>query len=82
MSLTAGQTITITMDTGDGLDSYLVLANPNGFPVAVNDDDDEGTLGVGSRIVFTADATGVYVFEASTFNSLDTGSYTLGVTIS
>jgi hypothetical protein len=82
VTLTAGQTITITLDTGDDLDTYLVLADPLGFPVAVNDDDDEGDLGVGSRVVFTAETTGVYVFEASTFNGLDTGSYTLGVTIS
>jgi hypothetical protein len=82
VSLTAGQTITITLNTGNTLDTYLVLADPLGFPVDVNDDDDTGVLGVGSRIVYTADVSGVYVFEASTFDGLDTGSYTLGVTIS
>lgn len=82
VTLTAGQTVEVTMDSGDELDTYLLLAGPaNGFLVAGNDDDDEGTLGVGSRIVYTATVTGVYVIEASTFNSLDTGSYTLGVTI-
>jgi hypothetical protein len=81
--LTAGQTITVTMDSGDDLDTYLLLAGPAfGELVAGNDDDDEGALGVGSRMVYTATATGVYVIEASTFNGLDTGSYTLGVTIS
>jgi hypothetical protein len=83
VALTAGQTITVTMDSGDDLDTYLLLADPTlGFLVAGNDDDDEGTLGVGSRIVYTATTTGVYVIEASTFNGLDTGNYTLGVTIS
>jgi hypothetical protein len=82
VALTAGQTITITLDTGDELDTYLVLAAPLGFPVAANDDDEEEVLGVGSRVVFTAGVTGVYVFEASTFNGLATGNYTLGVTIS
>jgi hypothetical protein len=83
VSLTAGQTITVTMDSGDDLDTYLLLADPTlGFLVAGNDDDEEGGLGVGSRIVYTATATGVYVIEASTFNMLDTGNYTLGVTIS
>lgn len=83
VALTAGQTITITMDSGDELDTYLLLAAPTlGFLVAGNDDDDDGVLGVGSRIVYSATSTGVYVIEASTFNGLDTGSYTLGVTIS
>jgi hypothetical protein len=83
VSLTAGQTITVTMDSGDDLDTYLLLAGPTlGELVAGNDDDDEGVLGVGSRLVYTATVTGVYVIEASTFNGLDTGSYTLGVTIS
>lgn len=83
VALTAGQTITVTMDSGDELDTYLLLAGPvNGFLLAGNDDDDEGALGVGSRLVYTATVTGVYVIEASTFNGLDEGAYTLGVTIS
>ena len=82
VTLTAGQTVEITLDTGDDLDTYLILADPKGLPVAVNDDDDEETLGVGSRIIYTAEVTGVHVFEASTFNGLDTGNYQLGVTIS
>lgn len=83
VSLVAGQTITITMDSGDELDTYLLLAEPTlGVLAAGNDDDDEGELGVGSRIVYTATVTGVYVIEASTFKGIDTGNYTLGVTIS
>jgi hypothetical protein len=83
VALTAGQTITVTMDSGDDLDTYLLLAGPTvGELVAGNDDDDEGALGVGSRLVYTATVSGVYVIEASTFNGLDTGNYTLGVTIS
>jgi hypothetical protein len=54
----------------------------NGFLVAGNDDDDSEGLGVGSRMVFTAPVSGVYVIEASTFNGLDTGTYTLSVSIS
>jgi len=82
VSLTAGQTVTVTLDSGDNLDTYLLLAGPTyGELVAGNDDDDEGVLGVGSRMTYTAAVTGVYVIEASTFNGLDTGDYTLGVTI-
>jgi hypothetical protein len=79
VSLAAGQTITVTMNTGNILDSFLVLADPTGLPVALNDDD---SFGEGSRIVFTARVSGVYVFEASTYNALDTGNYTLNVAIS
>jgi len=82
VTLTAGQTITVTMDSGDDLDTYLLLANSaSGFVVAKNDDDDNGVLGVGSRMIYTATVSGVYVIEASTFNGLDTGNYTLGITI-
>jgi len=83
VTLTAGQTITVTMDSGDDLDTYLLLAAPGlGFLVAGNDDDDDGALGVGSKLIYTATTSGVYVIEASTFGTLDTGNYTLGVTIS
>lgn len=82
VALTAGQTVTVTMDSGDQLDTYLLLASgATGFLVDGNDDDDEGVLGVGSRLVYTAPVSGVYVIEATTFGDLDTGSYTLGVTI-
>jgi hypothetical protein len=82
VTLTAGQTITVTMDSGDDLDTYLLLAAPGtGILVAGNDDDPTEALGVGSRMTYTATATGVYVIEASTFNGLDTGNYTLGVSI-
>lgn len=82
VALTAGQTIVVTMDSGNNLDTYLLMAGPeNGYIVAGNDDDPTGILGVGSRMTYTATTTGVHVIEASTFNGLDTGSYTLGVTI-
>jgi hypothetical protein len=32
-------------------------------------------------MTYTATQSGVYVIEASTFNGLDTGNYTLGVSI-
>lgn len=81
VSLTAGQTITVEMDSDDDLDTYLLMANRFGVLVAGNDDDDAGILGVGSRMVYTATEAGVYIIEASTFNGRDTGDYTLRVTI-
>jgi hypothetical protein len=82
VTLTAGQTVTITLNTGDDLDTVLYLASRDGVLVASNDDDDTGNLGVGSRVVYTATQSGVYVIEATTYSGHDTGTYTLGVTIS
>lgn len=82
VTLEEGQTATITLDSGNQLDTFLLVALPGlGVVTAFNDDDDEGTLEVGSRVVFTAPVSGVYVIEASTYDELDTGDYTLGVTI-
>ena len=81
VTLTAGQTITVTMDSGNVLDTFLLLVEPGTGRLVAGNDDAE-SLGVGSRMDYTATVTGVHVIEASTFNGLDTGAYTLGVTIS
>lgn len=79
ITLSAGQAVTIKADSGDDLDTYMLIADANGFLLAGNDDDDTGALGVGSRIDFVAPAAGTYFIEQSTFNGLDTGNYTLTV---
>lgn len=76
--LPAGE-LEVIMDSGDDLDTYLLLANDQGFLVAGNDDDDDGALGVGSRLRFTVTEPRVYHIEASTFNGLDTGAYNFAV---
>jgi hypothetical protein len=76
IALSANQSVVFKADSGDDLDTYMILADADGNVLAINDDDDTGTLGVGSRINFTAPAAGTYVIEQSTFNGLDTGSYT------
>jgi hypothetical protein len=82
VSLTAGQTMVVTMDSDNALDPYLLLADANlGFLVAANDDDEDIDT-TNSRMVYTATATGVYVIEATSFDARSTGNYTLGVTIS
>ncbi|MEO8335769.1 MAG: PPC domain-containing protein [bacterium] len=82
VTLTAGQTIEVTMDSGNNLDTYLSLAGPaDGRLVAANDDDNNGSLGVGSRMNYTATVAGVYVIEATTYYSFDQGTYTLHVSI-
>lgn len=77
ITLTNGQAVTIKADSGDDLDTYMLIADANGVLVAGNDDDNTGALGVGSRIDFVAPAAGTYYIEQSTFNGLDTGNYTL-----
>lgn len=82
VNLTAGQTITVLMDSGNQLDTYLLLAPlRTGLLAAANDDDEEEALGSGSRMVYTATETGVYVIEGTTFSDGATGNYTLSVTI-
>ena len=81
VSLTAGQTVDITVDTGNILDSRLVVADRLGLVVAENDDDPSGTLGVGSAVSFTATDAGTYIIQVTTFNAGDTGNYTLGISV-
>lgn len=78
ITLAAGP-VEIAIDTGDNLDSYLLMADGEGKIVAGNDDDNDGVLGVGSRIRFTVTTPGVYFIEVSTFNGLDTGSYNMTI---
>jgi hypothetical protein len=73
VTLTAGQTLTVSMDSGGSFDTYLLLADLD-FGRLVDSGD--------NGMVYTATESGVFVIEASTFDSLDTGAYTLSVTIS
>lgn len=82
LPLEEGQTVTVTMQPADGMDPYLSAALPGlGIVTAYNDDDPEGTLGLGSRMTFTTPFAGVYVIEASSVYNRETGGYTLDVTI-
>ncbi|BCM88801.1 hypothetical protein IAD21_00643 [Abditibacteriota bacterium] len=79
ISVAAPGQLEITQDSGDDLDTYLKLFNASGELLAENDDDNQGVLGVGSRIVYQVSTPGIYYIVASTFNGLDTGNYTLNV---
>ncbi|HET6229799.1 MAG TPA: PPC domain-containing protein [Longimicrobiaceae bacterium] len=81
LPLEAGQSVTIILDTGHSMDSWLTLAGPDGGVAAENDDANPADALDGSRIDFTAPAAGMYVIEASTSSAGATGNYTLGVTI-
>jgi len=74
-----GQQISILL-TSATLDTYLYLIGPNGNVVA-SDDDSAGNLN--SRIPatgsFTLQQSGTFIIEATTFDSFDTGSFTLAL---
>ena len=79
ISVAAAGQLEITQDSGNDLDTLLKLTNASGEVIAVNDDDDTGVLGVGSRIVYSVTEPGIYYIIASTFGNRDTGAYTLNV---
>ncbi|MBX7459196.1 M10 family metallopeptidase C-terminal domain-containing protein [Qipengyuania sp. 1NDH17] len=79
IELEAGQTISISLSgTGSNPvpDTYLAIYNSSGFELARNDD---GGDGLNSLMRFTASTTGTYYIEADSYNSLETGEYTLTV---
>lgn len=85
VALTRGQTLTVTMKEHyitPQLDPWLELANrETGVIVATNDNDPTGVLGAGSRIVYTAPETGMYVIEASSARRGQDGLYLLQISI-
>lgn len=74
--LRPGQQVTITMQSS-AFDTYLILYNSAGSPVASNDD---GAGGTNSRIVYTATAEDVFYIGANALFTTGTGAYTLTVT--
>jgi hypothetical protein len=72
--LIAGQSITVTMNSTD-VDAWLSILEPGTLTVLAEDDDSAG--GNNARVTFTAASEGVYIIEASTFSTAETGVYTL-----
>jgi hypothetical protein len=68
-----GTRLSIAMDA-NSVDPFLVLTDPSGAVVAT--DDDSG-VGNDARIVVTLPATGAYTIEATSFQTIWTGDYTL-----
>jgi Ca2+-binding RTX toxin-like protein len=77
LSLTAGYRYDFAMDatTGSSLDTYLRLLNGNGVELAFNDD----SVGLNSRLSFTASAGGTYYLSAQGYGST-IGGYSLSMT--
>ncbi len=79
-NVTAGQTFTLTLEATSGnLDTYLILLDPSGTPVAENDDVEFGNLN--SEIVYTAPTDGEYDVVVSNI-AQTSGEYRLVVEIS
>ncbi|HXF96651.1 MAG TPA: Ig-like domain-containing protein [Gemmatimonadales bacterium] len=73
--LFTGQTVTITESSG-AVDPYLSLFRSTGELVA---EDDTSGGGTAARITFTAPATDIYVVDAGTALTDQTGSYSLAL---
>lgn len=77
LSLTAGYRYDFAMDAtaGSSLDTYLRLLNANGVELAFNDD----SVGLNSRLSFTASTGGTYYLSAQGYGST-IGGYSLSMT--
>lgn len=79
----AGDQITITMTSTDGLDPYLGILDPSDNVIAEDDDSGGGATGYDAQISLRLPETGVYVIiatRAGIDQGTSTGSYTLQVT--
>lgn len=77
LQLEAGEVVTLTADSSEGLDTVLVLTGPAGRRVAENDDEAPGILS--SRIVYVAPASGTYTAVVTGYGGA-TGGFELTVT--
>ncbi|HEU0284855.1 MAG TPA: FG-GAP-like repeat-containing protein [Sphingomicrobium sp.] len=79
IQLTAGQSITITLNGVTLVDPYLGILNSSGVSLQENDDISSG-VNRDSRIGFTATTSGTYYIDASAWQDNYTGTYQLQVT--
>jgi len=73
---TAGDNVTIDMHSA-AFDTYLMLLDPNGIPIAENDDSASGVTD--SRITMMLTTTGTWTVVANSLASSQSGSYTLSL---
>ncbi len=75
LNLTAGQRITLTLESSD-FDAYLLVIGPDDFGEQ-NDDATEDTTN--ASLSFTAPTTGEYTIVATSYEGGETGSYRLTI---
>ncbi|WP_416673017.1 trypsin-like peptidase domain-containing protein [Egbenema bharatensis] len=73
---TAGQTVTITLESSE-FDTYLILLDPNNQVIGENDDASPSTLN--SALTITLPLTGTYRVIANAYDSSGRGRYLLTV---
>lgn len=72
----AGDTVTIAMHSA-AFDTYLMLLDPSGVPLAENDDSARGVTD--SQITFTLTSSGTWTVVANSLAASQTGDYTLSL---
>ena len=72
----SGDSVTIEMHS-TAFDAYLMLLDPNGVPVAENDDSTSSVTD--SKITWTLTTTGTWTVVANSLAASQTGSYTLSL---
>ncbi len=79
LDLTAGQTILVMADAvEEGLDPVITLNGLDGFPVAINDDRDVGTLN--SAFAYTVPTSGRYMLNMTRYSDgASSGPYVLEI---
>lgn len=74
ITLTAGQSISVAINGVSLTDTYVVIYNSAGDPVAWNDDINPGIV-QDSLAAFTATTSGTYYIDVSSFDEIEMGTY-------
>ena len=77
-----GDTVTVVMTADDptSLDTYILVANPDGTEAGQNDDCNNSDPAEGSCLTFVATQKGTYSVDANSYDDSTNGAYTLRIT--
>ena len=77
ITLTAGQSITVTLNGVGFQDTYLYIRDSSGNLLFSNDDISDGNLN--SQVAFSATYSGTYYIDVGAWNDASTGTYSVSV---
>ena len=77
ITLTAGQSISVTLNGISFQDTYLYIRDASGNLLFSNDDISDGNLG--SQVAFSATYSGTYYIDVAAWNDQATGDYSVSV---